>query len=205
MKYPDKENKYYDKKGDKWEYWISSGYKYWSYKPWMRKDNGKPLKKNWRKKWTMLKSKVELSTDIGRVVNLMTFGVKNITNEENIKKKIQPNVSLTVWQACLELWLNITSFYYYLSNHPDLREQYELLKENRREYIRELSENNIQKAISWKMKWLQDKDVVDYSFRLLEKTDKNYNPKQVVETTVEEVNADRSTDDIISDIADLIK
>lgn len=79
-----------------------------------------------------------------------------------------------------------------------------MLKENRREYLKEVSETNITRALTWKMN-LEDKDIVDYSFKMLEKTDVNYNPKQVIETTVEEINVDRSTDDIIADIADLIK
>jgi hypothetical protein len=47
------------------------------------------------------------------------------------------------------------------------------------------------------MKTLKENEVVDYSFKMLERTDKNYNPKQIVETTVEEINPDRSTDDIL--------
>jgi hypothetical protein len=40
---------------------------------------------------------------------------------------------------------------------------------------------------------------------MLERTDKEYNPKQIVEQTIEEIDYNRSTRDIISDISDLIK
>lgn len=198
-------NKYYEQKWSEWHYGKPTGYKYWQYRPWMIKDNWKPLKKNWRKKWTTLKPKSEISSDIWKVVNLMTFGVKNVKSEENINNWVQPHKPLKVTEACAELWISVVSFYYYLNKYPEFKEQYNQLKENRREYMREVSENNIQKALTWKMKTLKENEVVDYSFKMLERTDKNYNPKQIVETTVEEINPDRSTDDILWDIMDLLK
>jgi len=205
VKYPDKSNKYYTPKWTDWAYGVETGYKYWQYKPWMVKDNGKPLKKNGRKKGSTLKSRVEVSNDVWKVVNLMTFWAKVIKGEQNIIDWVKPNVRLNIHQACDELWIKSPSFYHYLKKFPDAREEYEQLKESRREYMREMSEMNIEKALSWKMKQLWEKDVVDYSFRMLERTDKNYSPKQVVETTVEQINPDRSTEDIIWDIADLIR
>lgn len=47
--------------------------------------------------------------------------------------------------------------------------------------------------------------MVDYSFEVLKLTDKSYNPKQVDEQTVEEINPDRTTEDIIADIASLLR
>jgi len=205
-KYLDKvPNKYYEQKWKEWAYWKQTWYKYWQYRPWMIKDNWKPLKKNWRKKGTVLKSPSEVSLDAWKVINLMTFWVDKIENEANILKWVQPNKPLRIDEACKELWLTVVSFYYYLNKFPAVKEQYKVLKENRREYMREVSENNISKAIRWKMKTLKESEIVDYSFKMLERTDKNYNPKQIVETTVEEINVDRSTEDIIADIADLIK
>jgi len=203
-KYEDKMNKYYTPVEEP-AYGKPTGYKYWQYKPWMIKDNWKPLLKNWRKRGTMMKSKVELSKDIWQVVNLMTFWAKEIRSADNIVKGIENNVPLKMKEACAELWLSPISFMYYIGKHADLKEQYQKLKENRREYMREMSENNIEKAIWGKMKKLSEKDVVDYSFRMLERTDTNYNPKQIVETTVEEINVERSSEDIISDISDLLK
>lgn len=199
VKYPDKVNKYYDPK------WSSQGYKYWQYKPWMVKDNWKPLKKNGRKKWTTLKTRVEVANEMGQIVNLMTFGVKKVNWENNIANGVKSNTPLSVPQACEELGMKSQSFYHYLKKFPEVKDEYELLKENRREYMKELSESNIQKALSWKMKTLQEKDIVDYSFKMLERTDKNYNPKQVQEVIIEEINIDRSTDDILADITDLLK
>lgn len=206
VKYPDKvPNKYYDHKWKEGAYGVPSGYKYGQFKPWMVKDNGKPLKKNGRKKWTTLKSKVEVARDVWQVVNLMTFWAKKVTWVNNIKDKVSKETPMTIHQACDELWIKVESFYYYLNRNPDVKEQYQVLKENRREYMRETSEYNIQKALTWKMKSIKESEIVDYSFKMLERTDKNYNPKQVVETTVEEINPNRTTDDIIWDIADLIK
>jgi len=204
--YPEKvPNQYYDNKWKEWAYWKPTGYKYGQYKPWMIKDNGKPLKKNGRKKGTLLKSKVEVSKDAWMIINLMTFWATKITNEENIEFWVKPNTPLWIKRACLELWTTPTSFYHYLNKYPAVKEGYKQMKENRREYMREMSESNIQRALSWKMKKLTQKDVVDYSFKMLERTDQTYNPKQIVETTVEEINPERSTSDIIADISDLLK
>ena len=205
-KYTDKlPNKYYDSKWKKGAYWVPSGYKYWQYRPWMIKDNGKPLKKNGRKKWTTIKSHSEMWTDIWRIVNLMTFWVKELKSEKNIKAWVNTWVALTVDQACSEMWITPSTLYYYLNKHPDLREQYNEMKENRRSYLKEVSENNIKRALTGKMKTLKENEIVDYSFKMLERTDQAYNPKQVTEVTVEDINPNRSTDDIINDIADLLR
>lgn len=204
--YPDKvPNKYYTQKGKDGIYNKPTWYKYGQYKPWMVKDNWKPLKKNWRKTWTTMKSMSEMGNDIWRVVNLMTFWTKEITSSKNILNGVESWKALTLEQACNELNTSPTSLYYHMNKHPALKEQYNEMKSNRREYMREVSETNIQKAISGKMKKLSDKDVVDYSFRMLERTDTNYNPKTIVEATVEEINPERSTQDIIADISDLLK
>ena len=206
IKYTEKEpNKYYEPKWKQWAYWKSTWYKYWQYRPWMIKDNWKPLRKNWRKKWTILKSQVEVSKEVWQVVNLMTFWATKINSDLNKLEWVQPKTPLNITQACRELWITEQHFYYYMGKYPTVKEEYNKLKENRREYLREISEWNISKALSWKMKSLWEKDIVDYSFRMLERTDKNYNPKQVIEQTVEEINIERTTDDIINDIADLIK
>lgn len=195
----------YVKKWTEWAYWVPTWYKYWKYKQWLLKDNWRPLKKNGRKLWTTMVSLPEVALKIGRVVNLMTFWAKEIKNEKNIKKWVKPNTPLNIVDACNETWISRTNFYYYTNKYPQIKEQYNTLREQRREYMKEISEMNIHKAISWKMKTLKEKDVVDYSFEVLKLTDKSYNPKQVIEQTVEEINPDRTTEDIIADIASLLR
>lgn len=195
----------YVKKWTDWAYWVPTWYKYWKYKQWLLKDNWRPLKKNWRKLWTIVTPLTEISLTIWKIVNLMTFWAKEIKSERNIKQWVKPWNTLSLVEACYEAWFSATSFYYYINKYPALREQYNLLREQRRDYMKEVSELNIQKAITWKMKTLKEKDVVDYSFEVLKLTDKAYNPKQVIEQTVEEINPERTTEDIIADIASLLR
>lgn len=205
-KYKDKpENKNYTKVApeDRAYKNTNSWYKYWNWRPWMIKDNWKPLKKNGRKKWTKLKTEGEINMQMWIIVNLSTFWVAKIKHEKNVENWVQPNTPLTLPQACLEAGLPVASFYYYLNQYPAVKEKYEELKTNRREYLKELSENNIEKALSWKMTTITEKEQVDYSFKMLEKTDTNYNPKQIIEQTVEEINPDRWIADILADISDL--
>ena len=199
------ENKYYEKvkEEDRAYPQTNSWYKYWNWRPWMIKDNGKPLKKNGRKKWTKMKTEWEISVQMWIIVNLSTFWVDKIKGKQNLKDWVKAKTPLNIPQACEEAWLSAPSFYYYLKQYPDIKEKYEELKVNRREYLKELSEVNIQKALSGWMKTLTEKEQVDYSFKMLEKTDKNYNPKQIIEQTVEEIDPNRWLADILADISDL--
>jgi hypothetical protein len=62
-----------------------------------------------------------------------------------------------------------------------MREKYELLKEQRRDFLKESAEVNISKALTGKLD-INDKEMLDASFRFLERTDKAYNPKTEIET-----------------------
>jgi len=189
----------------KWWYKKAAPYQYWPYKEGMVKKNGKVLKKNGRKKWQLWRSKVEIANLLWVIINNMTFWVDEITHKTNIKHWVKSGVPLNLAQACLESWLHYITFHTYMERFPTLQKKFDKLKEKRREYMKNVSESNIEKAITGKMKWLWDKEVVDYSFRMLEKTSKEYNPKQVIEQTVEEINPDRSTADILADITDLLQ
>lgn len=195
----------YVKKWSEWRYWVPTWYKYWKFKQWIIKDNWKPLKKNWRKTWTTMMPLAEVSLNVWKVVNLMTFWVKEVKSEHNINNWVKAWEPLNVVEACYEVWMSPTKFYYYTKKYPSIKEQYENLREQRREFMKEISEHNINKAITWKMKTLKENEVVNYSFKMLELTDKAYNPKQIIERKVEEVNPERTTEDIIADIASLLR
>ncbi len=52
---------------------------------------------------------------------------------------------------------------------------------------------------------IQDKELVDFSFRMLEKTDKAYNPKTEIDANVEVFDASMSTKDLMAELAALLK
>lgn len=198
--------KYYTpvKEEDKKYPWTNSWYKYWSYRPWMVKDDWTPLKKNGRKTWTRMKTEIDFASEMGQIMNWSTFWKKVIENEVNKKDWVKPNTPMTIIQACREMGYSYRNFSYYMSQYPEVKKKYELAKEARTNYMQELSDDLIEKALEWKLKKLTNKERVDYAFRLQEKTNSRYNPKTVVDATVETVDPNRSSDDILNDIADLI-
>ena len=176
---------------------------YWKWKPWMRTDMGVPLKKKWRKKWTTYIKKAQVDLEVWQIVNYLTYWKSKIENPINIKDKLKPNKPMTVVQACRELWIWTKTFYTHLSRFPDINEKYQELKASRREFLKESAEANIEKALTWWMA-ITDKDVLDASFKMLEKTDKNYNPKIEIESKSISINLNKSSDDIINDLSSIL-
>jgi len=198
-KYPDKGNNYVPKDNPE-----NPWYKYWQYKPWKIKDDWTPLRKNWRKHWPQIPL-TEQAKRIAKVVNLTTFWASEITSQKNIDDWIQPFQKMNTLEACREAWwTNPQSLYQLLARYPELKKEFERLKKQKMEYLQDVSVDNIWKAIKWEMKWIKNKEKVDYSFRLLEKTHKDFNPTQKVEQKIEEVNAERTAEDIMDDLKDLL-
>lgn len=187
---------------------IKTGNKYWSWKKGKRKDNWEWLKKSGRKRGSVItKSKDELevaeaqvSSEIGVMVNYLSFWKTKIEHPENKEEGVKPWVPLTITQACREYWIHPNTFYNHLNKFPALKQKYFEIKENNREYIRSMSENNVQRAIAWKIKWLSDKDVLDASFKMLERTDKAYNPKIEIEKKELTINVDVSWQDLKNEL-----
>lgn len=180
----------------------SSHRSYWKWHPAKKKDNWEPLKKPWRKTWNTWISYLkepEIQLEVWHIVNYLTFWKSKIENEDNRKAWLKPNQPMSLIQACREYWINHNTFYQHLKKFPAAKERYYELRENRREYLKESAEANIEKALTW---WLEisDKDMLDASFKMLEKTDKNYNPKIEIETKSISINLNKSSDDIINDL-----
>lgn len=177
-------------------------HKYWEWKPGRKRDNWEPLKKNWRKKWTVLVKEAEVSIEAGTIVNYMTFWKSKIENPENIKLWIKPNTPLWVAQACREYWIHQNTFYQHLNKHPAVKEKYEAMKVAQREYLKDIAENTMVKVLeSWD---LTDKEKFDASFKVAQATMKEYNPKTEIETKTIWINLNKSSDDLRADLAELL-
>lgn len=161
-------------------------------------------KKNWRKKWVKIIDENEFWIKMWKILNYHTIGKSVITHPANIDDEAEAGTPLTLIQACREVGMSYHTFRFHLNSMPEMKAQYEVMKEQSVEYKNELSENLIEKALTWKLKTLSEKDVVDTAKWTLEKTNKRYNPKHVIEAQVEVLNIERSSEDILSDIADII-
>lgn len=177
---------------------------YWKRSPFQRLDTWEGRKKPWVPTWTKRTDKNKVSMYLWLIANYTTYGKKKIENPKNIEAGVKP-WRLTLNEACREAWISYSTFLSYTMTYPELNKKYLELREVGREYLRGLSEHNIEKALKWEYKTITEKERVDFSFNMLRLTDKEYNPKQVVEQTIEEIDYNRSTKDIISDISDLIK
>jgi len=176
---------------------------YWKWKPWQVTDTWKWRKKPGRPIWATGLSETSVKLEVGKIVNWMTFGKSIIEWEKNKKEWVTPNVPLTVNQACDEYWIAPITFWSHLKKFPEAKELYKQLKEDRREYLKELSETNIQKWLSGEL-GLSWKDLMDASFKMLEKTDKTYQPKVEIENKSIWININKSTEDIMQELQDLL-
>jgi len=183
---------------------LKAWHKYGKWQPGRKTDSGVPLKKNGRKKWTIMTSEVAVDIEIWSIVNYITFWKSKIEHADNKKGGLKPNVPMNVSQACREFGIHPNTFYIHLRRFPALNEKYQELKSNRREYLKESAEVNIETALTGGMKDLSQKDVLDASFKMLEKTDKAYNPKVEVETKSISINLNKNSDDLYNDLADIL-
>ena len=172
---------------------------YWTWKPWQTTDVWVGRKKPGRKPGSTTLSVWEVKLEIGNIVNYMTFWRSRIEHEDNKKEKVKPNVAMTLVQACREFWISPHTYWSHMKKFPEAKELYQELKTNRREYLKELSENNIQDGLGGKL-WLTWKEMVDASFKMLEKTEKAYQPKLEIEQKAVTVNLHKSTEDILSEL-----
>lgn len=172
---------------------------YWEWKPWQTLDTWEGRKRPGRKPGSTTLSSGEVKLEIGNIVNYMTFWRSKIENKKNKENWVKPNIALTLTQACAEFWISPATYWSHMKKFPEAKELYQELKENRREYLKELSENNIQNGLAGEL-GLSGKEIVDASFKMLEKTDKAYQPKLEIEQKAVTVNLHKSTDDILAEL-----
>ena len=96
------------------------------------------------------------------------------------------------------------NFYYYRDTVPAIREKHIEFKANRRELIKDKSEDVIYNALHWELK-ISDKDILDTAKWMSEKTDKAYNPKIEIESKSMSLNFDVKLEDIEEQILELIR
>lgn len=188
-----------EKKVKSWKQW----YAYWEWKPWKRTDSGKPLKKPWRKKGDTHLQVITVKQEVWQIVNWMSFWKSEITHKDNKKEKVQVKQALTITQACREFGINPQTFWRHLKKFPEANELYQELKAQRRELLKELSEGNIEMGLSWGLD-LTGKELMDASFKMLEKTDKAYQPKVEIEQKTISINLHKTTDDIMWELAKVL-
>lgn len=177
--------------------------KYWKYHPAKKKDDWTPLKKSWRAKGHTTLNEAEIKLEVWKMVNWMTFWKSEITHPDNKKEKVMAKQPLTITQACREFGIHPQTFWQHLKKFPEAAELYRELKNQRREYLKELSEWNIARWLEWGL-WLTWKELMDASFKMLEKTDKAYQPKLEVENKSISINLHKKTDDIMAELTDVL-
>lgn len=178
----------YDKKD------RTHNHKYWEYRTWKKLDNGKRMKKRGRKTWTLVVQETDVEIEVWTIVNYLAFWKKEITNKENIKEWVKPNTPMNVNQALREYGIHPNTFYQHLRNFPALKNKYEMLKIDMREYLKDTAENNLNNILT---NWdLTDKEKFDASFKVAQATMKEYNPKVEIEKKELKVNVIKNSNDL---------
>lgn len=176
---------------------------YWKWMPSKRKDNWEPLRKRWRKTGTKLIAEVWIDLEIWTIFNYTTFWKVKIEHPENIAQWVVWWQPLTVIQACKEYWIHPNTFYQHINKFPHIKEKYELLKEDKRTYLRDVAEDNVWKVLSWDTK-LWEKEILETSKWFLEKTSKTYNPKTEIETKSIWITLHKNSEDILTDLSKIL-
>lgn len=174
----------------------------WKWSPNRKKDNGEHLKKPWIRKWTTYITEQKVKLDIGRAVNWMTYGKKEVSDRAKELWAV-PWVPMSIKQVSAELGITHFHFYRRMSKYPEAKELYNELRGQRRDYLKEVAENTIADWLEWKLD-LSGKERVDTAFKMLEKTDKSYQPKQEIEQKSVNINIHKSTDDIMSELTSIL-
>ena len=171
----------------------------------VKKKTRKPRKKKpWRKPWWTNASKAWRIIDANKIVDYTITGTASVTNEANIAAWVKPNSPLSIQQACLEVGMDRMLFYYYRDTNPAIREKHIEFKANRRELLKDKSEDKIYEALHWELQ-ISDKDILDTAKWMSEKTDKAYNPKIEIEQKSVALNFDVSIEDMENQLLDLIR
>lgn len=158
----------------------------------------KPWKKTW---WETEIARID--AEVGTIMNYLLNWSPTIKNAENKKYHVRPNYPMTVVEACREFGITPATFYLHMRKFPQLKRKYDDFRESKIAYFNSSAENNIEKALNGQLASLKEKDIVDYSFRMLERTDKLFNPKQEIETRTISINVGRSNEELLEELKKL--
>jgi len=114
----------------------------------------------------------------------------------NKKKK------MNLMDACTEVWITKQTFYNRLKADPKLRDRWNEALDIRKETVKLVARENIFEWIDWDSK-LKPREKIELSKWVLEKTDSDFNPRQVIESKNMNLNFDVSVTDIESQLRDL--
>lgn len=110
---------------------------------------------------------------------------------------------LTITNACKKIGVNMELVYSWFSNQPQLRVSFDKAIALRRDLRQLKAAQNIYDVIDGNSK-LKPREVVEVSKWFLEKTDMNYNPKQVIESKSLNINTDMSLEEMELRLASLL-
>lgn len=166
------------------------------------------IPRRWPRKWkidsnSLSLREAEVESDTLNITNIQTNWVKKVTSKVNIAEWVKANAPLTLIQACREYWIHHQTYYNRLKKFPKIAEKLSIMRQNNREFLKTVSEDNLEKAITWKMSTLTEKDQVDYSLKFLERTDKAYNPKIEIEKKELKINITTSWKELKNELLKL--
>ena len=110
--------------------------------------------------------------------------------------------AMTLEQACKECGITSMTLHNWMRADQSLRRIWDEAQSTRKEVMTMKSKENIFKAIEWEM-GLRKKDVVDVSFRYLEKTSKEFQPTAQIEMKSMNMNFEMTLDEINEKIKSL--
>lgn len=110
--------------------------------------------------------------------------------------------AMTLEDACKEVWITWMTLRNWRKQDPMLEDKWQNVMEARRELMKNYAEDTIDKALRWTLK-LRPTDKVNTAFRLLEKTDKAYQPKQQLEVKSMNMDFNMSIEEMEAKIKDL--
>ena len=152
----------------------------WANPRWMRN-------KNWRKKGSKNSSSMLTEWTVNAVMRMMAQWASEIKNDVNKKQWIKKFVPLSMAAACRELWTNQSVVMYHIKKDPSLSKMLTEYRENKQELMKFVAEDNLSRWLNWELN-LEDKELVDLSLKVLERTDKAYNPRIEIEQTNKSLN-----------------
>lgn len=154
------------------------------------------------KKTALVSKKTKYQEETGKLPSQASLvnKVMTLTFPQYVDGKIKKKMGLE--EACSQVGISLRTYHHWLKQDPSLKEMVDAAKASRMEILKELSINNIEKAVRGELK-LRPKEVVDTSFRLLTSTDKEWQPRSQVEVKSVNMNFDLSIEDLQRKILDL--
>lgn len=161
-------------------------------------------KRNYYSRAKPVRKNIVSQAKLGNVIDFITMWAIEINDEENIRLKLKPMVPMNIKQACREAGMNYQRFYQMLNADLILKKQFELFRENKQNYMKSAAEDNIFKGIEGEL-GLDWKELTDLSLKLLERTDKTYNPKVEIEQTIKNLSFNIDLNELQRQFNDIVK